>query len=162
MLRRGSDADFDALHAIYMAEEVNPYLSFEVMGKESFRPLFEAMTREGELYVWEAAGEVAATCIVRRYTRRCAHVACIGTFAVRPDLRGAGIAAPFMKAVLDTLRAEGVRRAELFAEADNPRALRFYEKMGFTLEGTLKGYYRRAKDDHDVDEHVFGLILEGQ
>ena len=46
--------------------------------------------------------------------------------------------------ILRKLAADGVRRIELFAEADNLRALRFYEKHGFAREGVFRGAFRRA------------------
>jgi len=61
--------------------------------------------------------------------------------------------------VLTRLRAEGVRRLELMLEADNPRALRFYEKQGFEFEGRLRAAYRRSHEDHDVDELLMARLL---
>ncbi len=49
---------------------------------------------------------------------------------------------------------------ELFAEADNVRGLAFYRKLGFVHEGTLREFYKRADQDHYVDECVMGLLLE--
>ena len=62
----------------------------------------------------------------------------------------------------DTLRGivtPQARRVELYAEADNPRALRFYAKLGFVHEGTLRQFYKRAHQAHYVDEWVMGLLL---
>jgi putative acetyltransferase len=61
---------------------------------------------------------------------------------------------------IERLKAEGVRRIELYAESDNTRALRFYEKLGFVHEGTLREFYKRADEPHYVDEYVLGLVLE--
>jgi RimJ/RimL family protein N-acetyltransferase len=161
MLRKGTDADFDALHGIYMEPSVNPYLSFEITGKDEFRPIFDGMTRAGQLYVYERDGTVAATCIVRGYDRRCRHVACLGTLAVHPAMQGKGIGAAFMRDMINELRGQGFRRVELFVEDDNLKARRFYESLGFSHEGVLKQFYKRANDDHYVDEHIMALLLAG-
>jgi RimJ/RimL family protein N-acetyltransferase len=51
-----------------------------------------------------------------------------------------------------------LQRIDLHVYANNPRAIRSYEKVGFTLEGTL----RRAQflDGDYVDEHVMALLVD--
>jgi RimJ/RimL family protein N-acetyltransferase len=51
-----------------------------------------------------------------------------------------------------------LQRIDLHVYANNPRAIRSYERVGFTLEGTL----RRAQfiDGHYVDEHVMALLVD--
>ena len=44
-------------------------------------------------------------------------------------------------------------------EADNPRALSFYRKLGFQLEGTMRSAYKRASDTHYVDELLMAMLL---
>jgi hypothetical protein len=63
-MRQGGATDFDALYPIYMAENVNPYFGFEIMSKESFKPIFEEFTASGQLYVYEVDHVIVATCIV--------------------------------------------------------------------------------------------------
>ena len=61
---------------------------------------------------------------------------------------------------IDALTAAGVKRIELFAESDNAPALRFYEKLGFEREGTLRKFYKRAGDADYIDEHVMALLVD--
>lgn len=61
---------------------------------------------------------------------------------------------------LARLRAAGVKRVELFVETDNARAIRFYKRLGFEIEGTLRDFYKRASDAHYVDEHIMALLFE--
>jgi len=65
-----------------------------------------------------------------------------------------------MENVIATLKANGVRRIELMVERDNPRAIAFYEKLGFQHEGTLRKAYKRAADDHYTDECMMALLLD--
>lgn len=161
MLRKGTTNDFDALYPIYMHPIVNPYLSFEIMDQQAFRPIFDEKLRSGTLYVYENdQDEIVATAIVKEYERRCAHVRCITTFATNPNFTCQGFGTKFMKALLDHLRVdEQVKRIELFAEADNPIALSFYQKLGFQIEGCLKKYYKRANEDNFVDEFVLAMLF---
>jgi RimJ/RimL family protein N-acetyltransferase len=67
---------------------------------------------------------------------------------------------PMLEDALRCMRADGIRRVELFAESDNAQALRFYQKLGFVHEGTLREFYKRASDSHYVDEYVLGVLLD--
>ncbi|KWT98580.1 ribosomal-protein-alanine acetyltransferase [Variovorax sp. WDL1] len=60
---------------------------------------------------------------------------------------------------IERLKADGVRRIELYAESDNAQALRFYGKLGFVHEGTLRQFYKRADEPRYVDEYVLGLLV---
>ena len=59
MRRETTREDFDQVYEIYMDETVNPYVNFEIMTKEAFRPIFNEMI-EGGLQVYELEGEVMA------------------------------------------------------------------------------------------------------
>ncbi|CAF1438090.1 unnamed protein product [Rotaria sordida] len=161
MLRLGRDNDFDALYSIYMHPTVNPYLSFEIMSKEEFLPLFNELTTSGTLYIYENSdGQITATCIVERSKRRCAHVISLSTFATNPNFHRQGIGTKFIRELIHELRKdEQIKRIELFAEADNEIGLNFYKKVGFQVEGCLKRYMKRAQDDHFVDELVLAMIF---
>ena len=64
-----------------------------------------------------------------------------------------------MNEVIENLKAQGVLRVELMLEADNPRALAFYEKLGFEHEGTLKAAYKRSDQIQYIDELFLGMLL---
>ncbi|MET0933804.1 MAG: GNAT family N-acetyltransferase [Mycetocola sp.] len=54
---------------------------------------------------------------------------------VLPGSHGRGVAAPLMQATLDAARSTGAEGIWLGVNQRNPRALRFYEKSGFTIVG---------------------------
>ncbi|CAF4236528.1 unnamed protein product, partial [Rotaria sordida] len=133
MLRLGRDNDFDALYSIYMHPTVNPYLSFEIMSKEEFLPIFNELTTSGTLYIYENSdGQITATCIVHRSKRRSAHISSLSTFATNPNFHRQGIGTKFIRELIHELRKdEQIKRIQLYAEADNEIALNFYKKVGF-------------------------------
>jgi len=61
---------------------------------------------------------------------------------------------------IEEMRRLGIRRAELMAEDDNPRALAFYRRMGFAEEGVQRRAYRRAGENTDVDEILMVRFLD--
>lgn len=160
MRRLATPADRDAVFAIYSHPEVTPYLTYEPMSLADFVPVYDELLASGHFHVWTVdGGEVAGFYRTTRYPGRVSHVVLLGTVAVDPRRHGQGIAGAMLADAIARLRAEGVRRVELYAEADNPRALRFYGKLGFVHEGTLRQFYKRADQAHYVDEWVMGLLL---
>lgn len=151
--------DLDAVHAIYMDEKVIPYLGVDPMPKAEFARVLGELVAAQSFYVVEKGGSVRGFYRTRRSEGRASHVAYLGTFAVAPMEQGSGLAASIITAVIARLQAEGVRRVELMLEADNPRALGFYKKLGFELEGTLRAAYKRADQAHYVDELLMARLL---
>lgn len=65
---------------------------------------------------------------------------------LHPDYRGTGMAQDFWKAICLFLKSKGIISVYLEVEADNNRAISFYEKVGFTLLRKNKGYYSNGQD----------------
>ena len=57
---------------------------------------------------------------------------------VRPDRRGEGLGKTLLEAVVERFSAAEYRDAELWVLTDNVRARRFYEREGWSLEGSTK------------------------
>ncbi|RYF78541.1 MAG: GNAT family N-acetyltransferase [Comamonadaceae bacterium] len=160
MRRLARPEDKTQVHAIHSHPQVAPFLTYEPMSLHDFGPVYDEMLASGAFFVWTVAGQVAGFYRITRYPGRACHVALLRTLAVNSDAQGQGIAQAMVADALLHLRADGIRRVELYAESDNARALRFYERLGFVREGLLRGFYRRAGEDHDVDEVVMGLLLK--
>ena len=163
MLRQGSEQDFDKLYPIYMHPTVNPYLSFEIMSKEEFLPIFQELIESEVLYVYESSNgeDILATCIVCYSTRRTSHVVTLSTLATNPNFHRQGIGTRFLHDLIKEIRTnnEQIKRIELYAEVDNENALKFYKKNGFQVEGCLKKYHKRASSDEYIDELILALIF---
>ncbi|HEY6643248.1 GNAT family N-acetyltransferase [Povalibacter sp.] len=159
-IRRATADDLQQVYSIYMHEEVVPYLGYDPMPLAQFEPIFRQLLASEIFDVCEADGQVLGFCKAIRHEGRSHHSALVGPLAVRPDSRGKGIARLLMQNVIATLKARGVSRIELTAERDNPRAIAFYEKLGFKHEGILRKAYKRATDAHYTDECLMALLLE--
>lgn len=160
LLRRlATAADLAAVHAIYMHPDVVPYLGIDSASLPEFEPVFTDLLADG-LFVVEKDGKVRGFYRATRYKGRARHVAILQTLAVDPAERGSGFAAAMVGEAINCLRAEGVSRVELQVEADNPRGVSFYRKLGFELEGCLKRAYKRASDADYVDELLMAKWLD--
>jgi RimJ/RimL family protein N-acetyltransferase len=160
MLRETTRGDLSQVYEIYMDETVNPYVNFEIVSREEFRPIFGEMLDSGGLQVYEFEGNVIAVLVVSRFQHRLKHLAYIGAFGIKRSHQGVGIGTKIMQGLIRDLRADGVSRIELRVEADNIPAISFYKKLGFEEEGTHRKYMKRERDVDFVDTHLMGLLLE--
>lgn len=69
------------------------------------------------------------------------------SIAVAPDERGSEAAAMLLAEAEDMGIKNGCRKAVLEVRVSNGRAIRFYEKHGFTQVGRRKGYYSESGED---------------
>jgi len=79
-----------------------------------------------------------------------AHRAWINAFYVRPKWQGTDVAHRLLQSAISTARSAGYVQLELYVAADNPHAVRFYERAGFVQCGRLPRAVRlpdRYQDD---------------
>jgi ribosomal protein S18 acetylase RimI-like enzyme len=72
---------------------------------------------------------------------------------------GAGQGQTYIRALLDFgFGTLGAARVWLDASSENPRAMRTYERAGFTLEGRLRQHWYRPALGRVVDLMLFGML----
>jgi len=160
MRRLANTSDFESVYSIYMHEEVVPFLGVDPMSKEEFEPIFTSLVSSKCFFVVELAGIVKGFYRVTRHEGRANHGAYLGTLAVSPEEKGSGFAFRMVTDAIERLNEQGVLRVELMLEADNPRALAFYKKLGFVQEGTMRAAYKRASQAHYIDELILAKLLK--
>jgi ribosomal protein S18 acetylase RimI-like enzyme len=67
-----------------------------------------------------------------------------------PEAWGTGAGAALMRAGLDAMRGAGYRDAVLYVLDDNPRARRFYELAGWSVDGGTKHQLWRGAEFDEV------------
>jgi RimJ/RimL family protein N-acetyltransferase len=157
--RLATPHDLTAVHAIYMHEEVVPYLGIDPASLAEFEPYFAGLLASGAFFVVTRDSEVRGFYRASRQQGRSRHVVILTTLAIDPFEKGSGLAAVMIGEAIDLLRAQGVLRIELTLEADNQRALAFYRKLGFEQEGRLKNAYKRADEPDYLDEIMMARWL---
>jgi ribosomal protein S18 acetylase RimI-like enzyme len=84
------------------------------------------------------------------YARGSAHVCGLGsweTVAVDPGFRKGGVATAFMERMLQFWNEKGTRKVSSCVTASNTRAVLFYFKHGFTVEGYRKDHFAPGMDE---------------
>ncbi|MDL2314562.1 ribosomal protein S18-alanine N-acetyltransferase, partial [Desulfovibrio sp. OttesenSCG-928-C14] len=125
-------------------EDLESILAFESSGFAgdafSRRQLRYLLTRaQGLCLAALAAGEVAGyICVLTGKRRRNAR---IYSLAVAPEYRRTGIAEALIAEAVNFAQARGLTYLSLEVRADNPAALRLYEKLGFTQKSVIPAYY---------------------
>ncbi|MBE1876503.1 GNAT family N-acetyltransferase [Myceligenerans pegani] len=147
-------------------------------------PIIEAVCREGETYVYptditeeqaraywlepppgavvvlEEGGEILGT--AKMGPNRPGHGDHIGTasFMVAPAARGRGVARALGEHVIAWHRERGYRGIQFNAVvASNSPAVHLWQKLGFTIVGTVPGAFRSPAHG-EVGLHVMFLPLE--
>ena len=103
----------------------------------------------------EVDGRFAAMATIVRGTRpRFRHTGTLG-LGVQRTYWGLGLGRALSEAALAAAEQAGMRRITLFVRADNLRAIRLYEALGFRHEGRMAGGF--AVGDVEYDDLVMGL-----
>jgi ribosomal protein S18 acetylase RimI-like enzyme len=157
--RLATKDDLVAVYAIYMDPEVSQYLGIDPVPLDGFRPVFDALLATESFFVAPRDGIVRGFYRVTRHPGRARHAAMLETLAIAPADRGTGFARALIDEAFECMRGDGIRRVELLVEADNPRGIAFYRKLGFEQEGLLKKAYKRATDVDYVDEVLMAKWL---
>lgn len=135
-----------ARHCVDVVARERAYLSFlEAPPLQDSVGFWSALIEKGYPFILAVDGEtVVGWCDVRPEPRPVfSHIGTLG-MGLLPAYRGASIGSRLMEAALTASRARGLERVELAVFADNLRARRLYERMGFIAEGRRP---KRAKFD---------------
>ncbi len=140
------DADLAAVQEIESLSFSNPWSDAtfrgEIQNKGISFPMIIVRPQDGRavgyIMYWQIRDEVQ-----------------INNVAVHPDFRGKGIGEAAMRLVLKEVREKGATFVTLEVRVSNAAAVRLYEKLGFKILGTRKGYYTNPVED----AYVMGLVL---
>lgn len=142
-----------------MNPEVNPYLLYEMMDSETFRPIFNDLLKDEVLYLYIEGSETLGMCKLIRQKHRNDHIVYLGGVAIYPDLFGKGFGRKMMLEIIDFCKKNDVLRIELSVAVHNEKAIRLYESVGFAKEGILKNYTFLKSRNQFVDELMMSQII---
>jgi len=159
MLEKVKADDFSYIYNLYMHPKVNPYLLYEMIDSETFRPIFDDLLKEEVLYLYKEGPETIGMCKLIRQKHRNEHILYLGGFAIHPDYFGKGFGRKMMREIIDFCKENSILRIELSVAVHNEKAIQLYEDTGFIKEGVLKKYTYLKSKDQFIDEILMSNLL---
>lgn len=159
MLEKVKAKDFTYIYQLYMNPEVNPYLLYEMMDEETFKPIFEDLLQQEVLYLYKNDSETIGMCKLIRQKHRNEHLLYIGGVAIHPDYFRKGFGKKMMLEINDFCSKTGVLRIELSVATHNQKAIELYESVGFEKEGVMKKFTYLKSENQFIDEVLMSKLL---
>lgn len=117
------------------------------------RGFIEGLGPNDHMFVAVADGQVAGFASLHVAAGRRRHAGSVG-ISIHRDYQGQGIGRAMMRTLLDLADGYlGLLRVELEVFADNTRAIKLYESLGFVVEG------RKQMDSIRRGEYVDALVM---
>ncbi len=160
MVRHATPEDFDFIYGLYFHPQINPYLLYEMMETEAFKPIYADLLAKEIVFVFENDGQKVGMFKLYGHTYRSSHISYLGGVAIHPDFGGKGFGQEMFKEILEFARKRGVLRLELSAATINEKAVHLYEKMGFQKEGVLRNYTFLKSENRFLDEVMMAYLFE--
>lgn len=157
-LRPGGVADAEALHPAYTDPQVMQYWSDAPHTSiEETRASLSKQAPEWRRWAITLKGDDTAIGMLAAGEKRQGNVTEIGYMLMR-DHWGSGIAAEAVSALIDRIFAEGQRRVFADTDPDNAASRGLLERLGFRLEGYLRGEWETHLGVRDTT--LYGLLKE--
>lgn len=152
MLRPATAADFGLIHDLARRPDYAPFITDE---PDAALAAYLA-DASSHLLVWEVRGQPAGFALFCE----------VGEPSGRVELRrlalataGSGQGQVFLRALVDHgFGTLGAARLWLDASSENPRAMKTYDRAGFTLEGRLRQHWFRPALGRCVDLILYGML----
>ena len=159
MLRKANKNDLQFIYDLYMHPQVNPYLLYEPMDIEEFKPIFDKLLENEIKYIFmDENSTLVGMFKLSPLTYRASHVAYLGGLAIHPDYAGKGFGGKMMREIIDFANKQSYKRIELSVATENLRAIALYKKAGFEAEGVMKKYTYLKQQGRFLDELLMSYI----
>jgi putative acetyltransferase len=142
-----------------MHPAINPWLLYEIMPADAFRPIMDELIHKKALYIYEVEGEAVGMFKLVPMKFRNSHIIYLGGVAIHPEHAGKRYAKEMILDAIDLVKSLGYTRIELTVATSNQRAIDLYSKSGFKTEGILKNYTFLKSEKRYIDEQVMALII---
>ena len=160
MVRKATQEDFDFIYGLYMHPQVNPFLSYEMMDADEFKPIFDELLHKDVKYIYESEGIPVGMFKLVPNVYRSGHIVYLGGLAIHPPFAGKGHGLSMMQEIIHYAEAQGFLRIELSVSVTNEKAKHLYEKAGFEKEGILRKYSYLRTEDSFFDEVLMSWLSE--
>lgn len=154
-IEKATKQDFDGVYEILMHENVNRFMNYPLLSKTEFQPIWEEIF--ARLNLWKDGAKIIGLAVISKGTYRVKHIAYIDKLAINQNLNSKGLGTVFFSEIISQLASEGISKIELTVEVDNERAVAFYKKLGFEIEGVRKKLLNR--EGQFIDNYYMAKML---
>ncbi len=154
-----SAKDFDAVYDLYMDEVSNPFLTYDLMERSSFKTIYNELLTSGTLYVVILNNQVAGSYRLIRKTHRQVDTVYLGGFVIKDSFKGKGLGTKILLHIKNESLLNGIKRIELTVDLQNEAAINLYKKVGYEIEGIVRMSYKLSPSNKYFDEYLMSLIL---
>ena len=158
MIRRITEKDFDFIYGLYMHPSVNPFLMYEQMDPDAFKPIFGDFLKSNIIYIFETDGRAAGMFKFIKQEHRDSHKAYLGGLAIDPSFSGKGYGLQMMHEIIELGKTMDILRIELSVATFNEKAISLYEKIGFVKEGVLRKFTHLKSEGRFIDEVMMSYL----
>ncbi len=161
MHRKATQNDLQFIYDLYMHPQVNPYLLYEPMEIEEFKPIFDKLLEHESKYIFmDEKGSPVGMFKLFPLTYRASHIAYLGGLAIHPAYAGKGFGLKMMQEIINLASQQGYKRIELSVATENLGAIKLYKKVGFETEGIMRKYAYLKQKGRFLDELLMSYIFE--
>jgi L-phenylalanine/L-methionine N-acetyltransferase len=158
MIRQITNNDFEFIFKLYMHPIVNPFLLYETMPIEAFKPIFDDLLQQKIIFIFAENNENIGMFKMIPLAHRTSHINYLGGVAIHPDYAGKGFGGKMIDEILELGKTRNLKRIELSTATFNQNAIKLYEKKGFVLEGVLKNYTYLKSENRYIDEQMMAYL----
>lgn len=159
MTRLANETDFKFIYECYMHPQVNPFLLYEKMSLEDFRPIYDSLLKLQVKYIYSSGLEKAGMFKLIPLQYRSDHIVYLGGPAIAPSFSGKGEGSKMLGKIIALAKEKGFLRIELSVASTNEKAIQLYEKLGFEREGLLRKYTHLKSEQRFMDEIMMSLLF---
>lgn len=156
IITKAQESDYKKIHKLLMHEKVNPFMNYPLISQEEFHQnIWPELVHK--THVWKVDEEILAFAVITKGSYRIRHLAYIDILVANQEVERKGVGRAFLIELISELTEERFAKVELGVEVDNKRAVSFYEKLGFFIEGTRQKLLNR--DGEFVDNYYMAKWL---
>lgn len=160
MIKNITTSDFDYIYELYMHPATNPYLLYEPMSEEAFKPIFADLLTQNIIFIYSENEQNVGMFKLIPFQHRTSHINYLGGLAIHPDFAGKGFGSKMLQEIINLGKKRGIKRLELSTGTFNKNAIKLYEKHGFVFEGILRNYVHNVAMGGFADEQMMAYFYE--
>jgi L-phenylalanine/L-methionine N-acetyltransferase len=139
---------------------VNPFLMYEQMDADAFKPIFGDFLKNNIIYIFEMDRRAVGMFKFIKQEHRDSHKAYLGGLAIDPSFSGKGYGLRMMHEIIELGKTMDILRIELSVATFNEKAISLYEKNGFVKEGVLRKFTHLKSEGRFIDEVMMSYLYE--